>query len=48
LNDIAAKYKGNQGAAADLTAKLKSGKGHMKVKGTDAEIEAAVKQALGQ
>jgi len=48
LNDIAAKYKGNKGAAADLTAKLKSGKGHMKVKGTDAEIEAAVKQALGQ
>ena len=48
LNDIAAKYKGNAGAVAELTAKLKNGKGHMKAKGTDAEIEAAVKKALGQ
>jgi cytochrome c len=48
LNDIAAKYKGNAGAVGELTAKLKNGKGHMKVKGSDDEIEAAVKKALGQ
>jgi len=48
FKDVAAKYKGNQGAVAELVEKLKAGKGHMKAKGTDAEIEAAVKEALGQ
>lgn len=48
LKDVAAKYKGNKSAAGDLVAKLKSGKGHMKVKASDAELEAAVQQVLGQ
>lgn len=46
FKDVAAKYKGNKGAAAELVAKLKSGKGHMKAKGSDAELEAAVQEAL--
>lgn len=46
LKDVAAKYKGNKGAEAELVAKLKSGKGHMKVKGTDDEIQAAVREVL--
>jgi cytochrome c len=46
LKDIAAKYKGNKDAESMLAAKLKEGKGHMKVAGTDDEIKAAVKQAL--
>jgi cytochrome c551/c552 len=45
FQDIAAKYKG-KGAEGQLVEKLKSGKGHMKVKGSDADIEAAVKAAL--
>ncbi|MDH5578540.1 MAG: c-type cytochrome [Betaproteobacteria bacterium] len=48
FKDVAAKYKGNQGAVAELVEKLKAGKGHMKAKGSDAELEAAVKEALGQ
>lgn len=48
FNDVAAKYKGNAGAVGELVAKLKDGKGHMKVKASDAEIEAAVKKALGR
>ncbi|HSG77911.1 MAG TPA: cytochrome C' [Burkholderiales bacterium] len=48
FNDIAAKFKGKQGAAGDLVAKLRDGKGHMKIKASDTELEAAVKQALGQ
>jgi cytochrome c len=47
FKDVAAKHKGNAGAEAMLVEKLKSGKGHMKIKGTDAEIQAAVRQALG-
>jgi len=46
FKDVAAKYKGNAGAEGELVAKLKSGKGHMKVKGSDEEIKAAVQQAL--
>jgi cytochrome c len=46
LKDVAAKYKGNKGAEAELVAKLKSGKGHMKVKGSDDEIQAAVREML--
>lgn len=46
LKDIAAKHKDNKSAAADLTAKLKSGKGHPKVSGSDAEIKAAVEATL--
>ena len=44
--DIAAKYKGNKDAAAALTAKLKDGKGHMKVVVTDAELKSLVQWAL--
>lgn len=45
LKDVAAKYKG-KGAEGQLVEKLKSGKGHPKVKGSDADLEAAVKAAL--
>ena len=45
--DVAAKHKGNQGAEAALVAKLKEGKGHMKIKASEAEIQAAVRQVLG-
>lgn len=48
FNDVAAKYKGNAGALDTLVAKLRDGKGHMKIKASDAEIEAAVKKALGR
>ena len=48
FKDVAAKYRGDAGAAGELAAKLKSGKGHMKIEGSDAEIEAAVHKALGQ
>ena len=44
--DIAAKYKDNKSADADLVAKLKSGKGHPKVSGSDADIKAAVDAIL--
>ena len=44
--DVAAKYKGNQGAAATLVAKLKDGKGHPKSDATDAELKAAVGTVL--
>ena len=45
FKDLAAKYKG-KGAEGQLVEKLKSGKGHMKIKASDADIEAAVKAAL--
>jgi len=44
--DVAAKYKGNKDAAATLTAKLKDGKGHMKVAASDAELKTLVQWAL--
>lgn len=40
--DIAAKYKDNKNAVADLTAKLKSGKGHPKVAASDDELKTAL------
>lgn len=46
LKDIAAKHKGNKDAEAALVSKLKEGKGHPKVAGTDDELKAAVKQTL--
>ena len=46
FKDIAAKYKGQKGAEADLIAKLKEGKGHMKVTASDADLKAAVTQVL--
>lgn len=44
--DVAAKYKGNSGAESMLVEKLKMGKGHMKIKASDAELEAAVRHVL--
>src|ERR1700675_3034890 len=44
--DVAAKYKGNKDAEAMLIAKLKDGKGHMKVAATDAELKTLVQWAL--
>lgn len=41
FKEIAAKYKGNKEASATLAAKLKEGKGHMKIAATDAEINSA-------
>jgi cytochrome c len=47
FKDVAAKYQGKASAKGDLVEKLKSGKGHMKIKATDAELESAVGQVLG-
>jgi cytochrome c len=44
--DVAAKYHGKANAEAQLVEKLKTGKGHMKVKATDDELHAAIKQVL--
>jgi cytochrome c len=44
--DVAAKYQGDNSAQAQLVAKLKEGKGHLKVQANDAELNAAVKQVL--
>jgi cytochrome c len=46
FKDIAAKYKGDKGAAASLVAKLKDGTGHAKADASDAEIKAAVQHVL--
>ena len=46
FKDVAAKSKGNKGAEGELVAKLKEGKGHMKIDATDAELKAAVGQIL--
>ena len=44
--DVAAKYKGKQGAEGELVAKIKEGKGHPKVAASDAELQAAVRHVL--
>lgn len=44
--DVAAKYKGNKDAQAQLVAKLMASKPHSKVKATEAELNAAVKEVL--
>jgi cytochrome c len=44
--EVAAKYKGNKGAEAELIAKIKEGKGHPKVAASDAELKAAVGTVL--
>ena len=46
LKDIAAKHKGSKDAQAMLVGKLKEGKGHPKIAGTDDELKAAVGQVL--
>ena len=44
--DVAAKYKGNKDAESVLVAKLKDGKGHPKVAGTDDELKACIQAVL--
>ena len=44
--DVAAKYKGDKGAAGALVAKIKEGKGHPKIAASDAELKAAVRHVL--
>jgi len=44
--DVAAKYKGDKSAAGTLVAKLKDGKGHLKIEASDAELKAAVGTVL--
>ena len=46
FKDAAAKNKGNKDAAGAIIAKMKDGKGHPKVAGSDAELKAAVEAAL--
>jgi cytochrome c len=46
LKDIAAKHKGDAGAADKLVAKIKEAKGHPKTKASDDQLKAAVGQAL--
>jgi cytochrome c len=46
LKDIAAKNKGNKDAQATLVNKLKEGKGHPKIAGSDADLNQAVKAVL--
>ena len=46
FKDAAAKNKGNKDAAAGIVAKMKNGKGHPKVAGTDDELKTAVEGAL--
>ena len=46
FKDATARNKGNKGASGAIVAKMKDGKGHPKVAGTDAELKAAVDAAL--
>ena len=46
FRDIAAKYKGVKDAEPNLTAELKSAKGHPKVAATDAELKSMVEYML--
>jgi len=44
--DVAAKYKDDKAAAGTLIAKLKDGKGHLKIDASEAELKAAVQHIL--
>jgi len=46
FKDAAAKHKGNKDAAGAIVAKMKEGKGHPKVAGSDDDLKAAVGAAL--
>ena len=46
FKDVAAKYRADKDAPKALAAKLKDGKGHMKIAATDAEISAALQYVL--
>ena len=46
LKDIAAKHKDAKGAADTIAARLKDGKGHPKIAGSDAELQSLVLAVL--
>jgi len=46
FKDIAAKYAGNADAESTLIAKLKDGKGHMKIAASDADLKTVVDYVL--
>jgi cytochrome c len=46
FKDIAAKYKGDKGAAGKLAQALKEGKTHPKVQASDAELKAVIEYVL--
>jgi cytochrome c len=46
FKDVAAKYRGKQGAEGDVVAKIKEGKGHPKIAASDAELKAVVAHVL--
>jgi cytochrome c len=46
FKDAAAKYKGNKDAVSTVVAKMKDGKGHPKIAGSDDDLKAAVGAAL--
>jgi cytochrome c len=46
FKDLAAKYKDDKAAEANLVQKLKDGKGHMKASATDAELKSVVQYTL--
>jgi cytochrome c len=48
LKDLTAKHKDNKAAVDEIAAKMKAGKGHPKVSGSDADIKAAVAASIGQ
>jgi cytochrome c len=48
FKDVSKKFKGNASAAADITAKLKSGKGHPAVKASDDDLKSIVTWVLAQ
>lgn len=46
MREIGAKYKGDKSKAGEIVARMKEGKGHPKLAGSDAELRAAVEAAL--
>ena len=48
FKEVSAKYKGDNGADARLTAKLKEAKTHPRVQASDAELKSAVQYVLRQ
>jgi cytochrome c len=46
FREIGARYKGDKSKAGEIVARMKEGKGHPKVTGSDAELKAAVESAL--
>ena len=46
MREIGAKYNGDKSKAPEIVAKMKEGKGHPKVAGSDAELRAAVEAAV--